>query len=152
MQIVAGKKLPTITAEGIYGFFAEYRFLSNYHICTVHHDGLVFQSSEAAFQAAKCLDLQTRRTFCSMEPAQSKFAGKRVALRDDWDWVRDDIMLDILVDKFTRHPHLRDKLLQTGDLYLEETNDWRDIYWGVYNKIGENKLGKTLMAIRTALK
>ena len=151
MFIQDGKKYPTITDKGIFGFFQEYRFLSNYHVCDVVYEGKIYPSSESAYQAAKTCDPVLQRAFQLMEPFEAKRAGKTVPLRDDWDWVRDDIMMDILVFKFVAHPVLTEKLLATGGLYLEETNDWRDIYWGVYNGIGENKLGKTLMAIRTAL-
>jgi predicted NAD-dependent protein-ADP-ribosyltransferase YbiA (DUF1768 family) len=43
-------------------------------------------------------------------------------------------------------------LLATGDTYLEETNTWGDIWFGVCNGIGKNYLGKMLMEIREALR
>lgn len=58
-------------------------------------------------------------------------------------------MKRIVFDKFYKHQHLKDQLLETGDRYLEETNDWADSYWGVDTKKGgENNLGQILMEIR----
>ena len=45
-------------------------------------------------------------------------------------------------------PSLRDKLIATGDAYIEETNNWGDEFWGVCHGFGENMLGKILMEIR----
>ena len=58
-------------------------------------------------------------------------------------------MYQILLDKFTRNIELKNKLKATGTKYIEETNHWKDTYWGVDYKIGgENNLGKILMLIR----
>ena len=38
---------------------------------------------------------------------------------------------------------------ETGNAYLIEGNTWGDIYWGMSNNFGENKLGIILMKIRT---
>ena len=65
--------------------------------------------------------------------------------------VRDKIMYDINVIKFS-NPYLRNLLLTTGDRYLEETNWWKDDYWGVVNGQGLNKLGLILMKIRDEIK
>jgi hypothetical protein len=57
-------------------------------------------------------------------------------------------MYRILRAKFTQNKNLRKMLVDTGDAYLEETNYWHDTFWGVYNGIGENNLGKLLMVVR----
>ena len=62
-------------------------------------------------------------------------------------------MYEILVEKFTI-PELKEKLLATGDEYLEEGNYWHDNYWGnchcekCADITGQNKLGILLMKIR----
>ena len=43
-------------------------------------------------------------------------------------------------------------LLDTGDLYIEETNSWGDTFWGVCEGKGQNVLGNILMGIRTDLR
>lgn len=54
----------------------------------------------------------------------------------------------LVFQKFCVHEKLRTKLIATGEKYIEETNWWGDIYWGVCNGKGENNLGKILMNVR----
>ena len=66
-------------------------------------------------------------------------------------------MLDGLRYKFAI-PELRDKLLATGDQYLEEGNSWHDNYWGncdcprCKDTMGRNMLGQLLMQVREEIK
>ena len=57
-----------------------------------------------------------------------------------------------IFQKFLLHLPLREMLLETGDKYIEETNYWKDTYWGVCDGIGENNLGKIIMATREYFK
>lgn len=75
-----------------------------------------------------------------------------VHLRPDWDLIKDKVMYEVCWLKFSTHPDLKEKLLATGDRELVEGNFWGDAYWGVYLGVGENKLGKTLMKIRSELR
>jgi predicted NAD-dependent protein-ADP-ribosyltransferase YbiA (DUF1768 family) len=59
-------------------------------------------------------------------------------------------MRDLLIQKFSQDP-FKAALLATGDAYLEETNHWGDVYWGVCNGVGQNRLGHALMEIRADL-
>lgn len=112
--------------------------------------------------------LLTRSLFVSATPNEAKALGRKANLRYDWlnklpndqiifdvqgvliEQVRDKIMYDLNVLKF-QDPELRSLLLSTGDLYLEETNWWKDDYWGVWEGNGLNKLGRILMLIRSNL-
>lgn len=127
-----------------------YRWLSNFHPCTVHFDGLVFPSSEHAYQAAKTLDQKERSAFTGllMGPAEAKRAGKRVTKRADWDEVKLSVMYCVVWDKFFRNPDLALQLLATGEQHLEEGNYWGDRFWGTVGRKGENHLGKILMQVR----
>ena len=62
-------------------------------------------------------------------------------------------MLAIVFDKFWRNPTLKQRLLATGQRYLEETNHWGDLYYGVDYRTGkgQNVLGQILMKVRTCL-
>ena len=60
-------------------------------------------------------------------------------------------MKTILKLKFIQNPDLGTKLKDTYPLYLEETNNWRDEFWGVCNGRGQNMLGKLLMEVREEL-
>ena len=148
MKIINGEKISTVTATGIYGFFGKYRFLSNFHVCNIDiGDGIIYRSSEAAFMAQKTDNLDDRRHLASLTPAAAKKFGRTVTLRSDWDHYRIIAMTKALTAKFTQHPELASELLKTMGLYLEETNDWHDQFWGV-DKTGLNMLGHCLMMIR----
>lgn len=130
-------------------FIGDLFFLSNYYICNVRYEGIVYPSSEHAFAAAKTLD-NTLRLFISEQttPGAAKRAGRGVKLRPGWDNIRVRVMRDILRCKFEQNPHLKEKLLNTFPDYLEETNSWNDTFWGVCNGVGENNLGNLLMELR----
>lgn len=135
----------------IKGFFGEYRYLSNYHVADVFYDGLMYPSSEHAFQAAKSLDNGVRQSFRLLKCAEAKRLGQEVELRKDWGRVKLQVMYEILLDKFTRYEDLKEALLATGEKYLEETNHWNDKFWGVCDGEGSNFLGYLLMTIRSKI-
>jgi ribA/ribD-fused uncharacterized protein len=86
-----------------------------------------------------------------------KYSIRELLIREDWDQVKDGIMLDLLKIKFS-NPELQRKLKETGNAELIEGNYWHDNYWGqcycpkCHNKRGQNKLGKMLMEIRKGIK
>lgn len=134
--------------DNIKGFFGEYRWLSNFHESNVYFENLIYTSTENAYQAAKCVDAKQRLEFLGITPSQSKKLGRSVEVRSDWQDVKYDIMALVVFDKFYRNLELRALLVNTGSKYIEETNHWKDMYWGVYNGVGENNLGKILMKVR----
>lgn len=132
-------------------FAGEYKFLSNFYLYPVEWEGICYPASENAFQATKTLDEETRKTFVSITPAKAKQKGRQLQLRDDWDAIKDDIMYQILVKKFS-DPMMAHRLLATAPAPLVEGNWWGDEYWGRCNGVGQNKLGRILMEIRDKLK
>lgn len=139
--------------KNIKGFFDSYRFLSNFHKCKIIFDGIEYNSSEGAYMAQKTLDLELRQQIAALPAFEAKKLGRKIKLRDGWDDMKYNVMYDVLWAKFTQNPDLKEKLLETGDKYLEETLWWKDTYWGVDHKLGgQNNLGKILMDIREKLK
>ena len=137
----------------ILGFNKEYRFLSNFYPAIVEYDGLDYPSTEHAYQAAKTEDLgQRRRIRESQKPGDAKRSGQQVKMRSDWEQIKISVMKDLVRQKFTKHKDLKEKLLATGDAYLEETNHWKDIFWGVCKGKGLNHLGKILMEVREEIR
>lgn len=146
----------------ILNFCGPYQFLSNFYDSPVTLEGLVYRNAEAAFQSCKVLEKKDREDFVNLSPPQAKLLGRNVALRPDWDEVKDNFMLQIVTNKFTSNPDLTKKLLETGDELLEEGNWWHDNYWGVCSckrcqvkniSISQcNHLGKILMQVREHLK
>lgn len=152
-MIVFGKERDYIIHddEKICGFFGDYRFLSNYEWCTIQYEGLTYSQTESAYQAMKSLDMETRVEYTRMGPSEAKKISYKLPVREDWKDVRVQIMYDLVKYKFEHNEELKKKLLDTGNKYLEETNHWKDIFWGVCNGIGENNLGKILMQVRKEL-
>lgn len=143
-------------------FDGEHAYLSNFYKCNVSYNGLDYKHTEGAFQAQKSLNEQERKIIANMvNPGEAKrAAGRRgfVKLRPDWEEIKDQIMDEVLIAKFTQNPDLKDKLLSTGDAILIEGNTWHDNYWGnctcdrCKHITGRNQLGLTLMAIREELR
>ena len=132
-------------------FQGEYRWLSNFWPVKVTYGDVEYPSVEHAYQAAKSLDPNVRASLMAVagdHPGGAKRFGKTVALRSDWETVKVSIMRDLVTQKFTNDLELQEKLLATGDLYLEETNTWGDQFWGVCGGKGKNVLGNILMEIR----
>lgn len=135
----------------INGFQNQYRFLSNFWFANVQLDGTWYSSTEHAYQAAKTLDKHERSIIkMAKNPAQAKALGKLVTKRTDWADVKEAVMRDLLLQKFSKSP-LKDDLIATGNAYLEETNSWNDTYWGVCNGQGKNRLGYILMEVRQSI-
>lgn len=135
------------------GYFrGKYGFLSNFYESPIPFDDMIFPTVEHAFQASKTLDSFKRMEICISEsPSKAKKLGRGVRLRPDWEDVKVSIMKTLLKNKF-KIPELRGKLLNTGNMYLEEGNNWKDETWGVYNGRGKNLLGKLLMEIRKEIR
>lgn len=133
-------------------FDDKYYFLSNFYPANTKYDGVIYKTSEHAFQAAKTNDSKLRNKIKNAQnPGQAKKLGKQVPLRNDWEEIKYDIMLEIVRDKFTRNKTLGLSLTDTKDAELIEGNTWGDIIWGVCDGRGTNWLGKILMKVRNEL-
>jgi N-glycosidase YbiA len=133
-------------------FRGPHRWLSNFWPAKVILDGMEFSTVEAAYQAAKTLDLAVRAQIAALPtPGEAKRMGRKLVVREGWDGMKLKVMEDLLRQKFA-DADLRQKLLDTGDAYLEEQNAWEDFFWGVCDGKGENHLGKLLIAIRNGLR
>ena len=153
MISIEPRKLKTIiTNDAIYGFFGDYRFLSNFHKCPkgVAYQGIIYPSSEHAYMSAKSHDQSHKQMILNCDnPADVKKIGRSVKLREDWESVKLDIMYEVVLSKFYRDSDLMAQLWNTGDKNLFEMNWWGDRFWGVdVSKNGENNLGKILVKVR----
>jgi ribA/ribD-fused uncharacterized protein len=133
-------------------FTDDYFFLSNFYLCEIEYESLIFPSTEHAYQAAKTSDIyQKSKIRDAKTPGIAKRLGKSVFLRQDWDQIKLSVMEDLVRQKFTKYIDLKQCLIDTGNAELIEGNWWKDIYWGVCKGVGENHLGKILMKIREEL-
>ena len=69
--------------------------------------------------------------------AEAKKLGRRVTLRSDWEEVKLNVMKEVVIDKFTRSPELKQMLLDTEDEELVEGTTWNDTFWGINLKTGK---------------
>lgn len=150
------KEISSHTDTEIRGFFGEYRFLSNFWPAVVYLDGVQYPSSENAYHAAK-FEIGERAFFQTCKPLDAlKYARRNFREDSVWSEKKLGVMRDLLVQKFDRklNSDLFRLLDSTGTKYLEETNWWGDMFWGVHRTssreqgVGQNNLGKLLMEIR----
>ena len=127
-------------------FKDEYAFLSNMTICPIEYKGIIYKCTENMYQAFKSNNINERIKISSMNPYESKKYGKTIDIRDDWDVVKDKVMLNALKLKFSK-PHFAKLLIDIKEPIIED-NYWGDIYWGVCRGVGQNKLGKMLEKIK----
>jgi ribA/ribD-fused uncharacterized protein len=145
-----GRRLPTVTEKAIKGFFGEYRFLSNFHPCSVRIGELTFPSSEHAYMAFKTLDPEVRKHIATLAtPSEAKRFGRTLKLRPNWEALRIKAMRKVVVAKYTQNPDLANLLLATSPKYLEETNDWGDEFWGTTVKEGRGTAGRNWLGVIT---
>jgi hypothetical protein len=100
-----------------------------------------------------------------MKAASAKAAKaylKKLSKNETWESKKDEVMRNAIRAKFTQHPDLRTKLLDTGKRPIGFA-DARDIYWGIGTSMdtdkaklaskwrGLNKLGKMLEELRSRL-
>lgn len=147
-------------APKILGFQGPHRFLSNFWPAEVKFAGHVYPTVEHAYQAAKSLDETYRAQFRSplLPPGMAKRLARTVKLRPNWNDIKVETMTCLVMQKFdisgvgrlvrAQRQELVDQLKATGESYLEETNTWKDTFWGVCNGKGENRLGLILMNVR----
>lgn len=134
-------------------FTGKYRWLSNYSGSPITVDEITYPTVEHAFQAMKTSDVTEKRKIAAVNnPALAKQMGRAVKLREDWEEVKNQVMLDILRLKFS-DPDLAKLLAATGDAKLAELNSWHDNYWGSCTcrrcgNRGKNVLGHLLMEVR----
>ncbi len=134
-------------------FRGKYYFLSNFYACYVLYEGETWKTTEHAFQAMKTIDLKEREEIRKApSPGVAKRLGRKVKMREDWEKIKDDVMYQIVLQKFKQNKDLRNALVQTGDALLIEGNSWGDFYWGMCRGEGQNKLGHILMQVRKEMR
>ncbi len=137
------------TARDKYGCFSN--FSSHGFIL----DNLYWYTSEHYFQAQKFVGTyHVEEIRCAKTPKDAAKMGRQRTrpLRSDWEEVKDDIMREALMCKFSTHADIREILLSTGDEEIVE-NSPIDYYWGCgSNGSGKNMLGKILMEVREMIR
>lgn len=134
----------------INSFKGKHSFLSNFYYAPIPYREFKPDSVEVAYQASKCDDYEDMVMILHMNSRDAKITGKRIKLREDWDDIKIPVMRKLVARKFEIYSGLRQLLIMTHPLILEEGNTWQDTFWGIdlLTEEGENHLGKILMEIR----
>ncbi len=148
-----------MTEKIIGPFTGEYEYLSNFFPITAVFQGKVYPTIEHAYVAAKTFDLDQRERIKNIPAHMAghvKKMGRTLKIRKDWEEVKEEIMRGLVYQKF-KNKVLQQLLLETENIKIIEVNYWHDNYWGncickkCQNIFGQNKLGKILMDVRSAL-
>jgi N-glycosidase YbiA len=128
---------------------------SNFALFGIEMDGKWWPTVEHYFQAQKFLDAdyqeKIRKTHAAKEAANLG-RSRKLPIRGDWEFVKEQIMFDAVLKKFSKHEKLKHLLLETADNEIIE-NSPNDHFWGGgQDGAGQNKLGKILMRVRDQLK
>jgi ribA/ribD-fused uncharacterized protein len=140
----------------ITSFRGEHRFLSNFYVSPFVFKSIQFKTVEHAYQAYKTDNIIEFNKMIALNTAfESKKEGKKLKLRSDWEEIKYPLMRKLVYKKFIQNPEIKEKLILTGNIILEEGNSWGDTYWGVCPEAstnGQNNLGVILMEIRSILR
>lgn len=133
----------------ITSFRGQHAFLSNFYSAPIERRGIIYPTSEHAYQSAKtgCRKMK-RRIAAASSPKQAKHLGYKVELRPDWEEVKYRVMENIVRMKFKQNPNLITRLIHTYPLSFIHDNNHGDKLWGTVNQIGRNHLGIILMTVR----
>jgi ribA/ribD-fused uncharacterized protein len=138
-----------------YSVSEEYGCFSNFSPHPITLEGKTWPTTEHYFQSQKFAgspdEEEVRQAKSPMIAARMGRSRKR-PLRKDWESIKDQIMYEAVLAKFTRHDDLRETLLATGDSKIVEHTE-NDTYWGDGGDgRGKNRLGQILMRVREALR
>jgi len=142
---------------------------SNFHKCSFEFQGHTFGNSEQAFMWWKAMtfedyDIAQKILDTPDDPMGVKHLGRMVKGYDDkiWSYVREKVMLDVNLAKFSQNEYLKELLFDTDSRFIVEASP-SDQIWGVglgekdpaildeSKWRGSNLLGHVLMAVRTSL-
>jgi N-glycosidase YbiA len=132
-----------------------YGCFSNFSPHPIMLEGKTWPTSEHYFQAQKFAgtpdEEEVRQAKSPMIAARMGRSRKR-PLRKDWEAVKDRIMHEAVLAKFTRHAELRATLLSSGNATIVEHTE-KDRYWGDGDDGScRNWLGQILMQVREELR
>lgn len=143
-------------------------YLSNWYPSNFMVDGIQFSSMEQFMMYRKAIcfhdECIAEKILSTKDVAKIKALGRAVKDYDEnyWNGVRQVIVYEGLLAKFSQNAELKDNLVDTGNALLAECAV-KDRIWGIglsmkdenrYNRSkwrGQNLLGYTLMMVRERL-
>ena len=128
----------------------DYAFLSNFSIYPLMYEGMLWPTTEHAYQSAKFDNQKIKEEiFNARTPLEAFNIGRTYndSLKKDWF----EIMEDIVSEKIKQYPIIYNKLIETGDREIIEASPI-DSFWGWgSDRKGENNMGKIWMKLRAEI-
>lgn len=137
---------------------------SNFSAYQIRWEGFTWATSEHLYQAAKFIGaspetVELVRAATSAHDAFKIARAHNSELRPDWGNLTEDghpfkvgVMRDVCRLKLAQHPHVRDRLEESGDRPIVEDSP-KDDFWGRGpNGDGRNELGNVWMDLREELR
>ena len=109
-------------------FQSQHSPLSNPFPCNIIYRGEVFLSSEAAYQYTRGLTREAQLIKLERRAYKVKLKARNAMPTREWDESSEQIMREILIEKFTRNKFCMQFLLNTGNRALFEGTG--DRFWG----------------------
>jgi ribA/ribD-fused uncharacterized protein len=138
-----------------YSVSDEYGEFSNFARYPIKLSGKVWPTTEHYFQAMKFeskSDQEEIRKAKSPMEAAKKGRDRKRKLKRNWESIKDNVMREALLAKFTQHDDIKSLLLSTGEAKIVEHTE-NDSYWGDGGDgSGRNMLGRLLMEVREKIK
>lgn len=132
----------------------EYGWLANFSNHNIQVEAKTFKTVEHYYQSQKFTNGIIKYLIInSPTPQIAKSLARtfRYLRKNNWAYIKNDIMYKAIKYKFTQHQDLRKLLVNTDRSELIEKSD-RDYYWGIGKSgLGENIMGKLLMKLREEL-
>ncbi|MDE1464285.1 NADAR family protein [Spartinivicinus poritis] len=128
---------------------------SNFARYPIKIKGKTYSTSEHYFQAMKFESASDQNDVIKaktpMEAAR-KGRDRKKKLRRNWESIKDNVMREAVMAKFSQYADLKSLLLSTGNAQIIEHTE-NDAYWGDGGDgSGKNMLGKILVETRERLK
>ncbi|HEV7424267.1 MAG TPA: NADAR family protein [Candidatus Paceibacterota bacterium] len=131
-----------------------WKCFSNFSSYMVEVDNILFPTSEHAYQYQKFESNVIKKEILNARSAyEAKIISQKYKddIKPDWDSHKLKVMEDILRKKLLQNPHIKKKLLETGDRELVE-NSKDDNFWGRGPDFkGYNHCGKIWMKLRSEI-
>ncbi len=129
-------------------------WLSNFSSFAVYYQGVHFQTSEHAYQAAKFVvgTAAWNGSAFATSAHESMLSARRNSHCQwpDWEHRKIAVMKEIVAAKLSQHDYIQKKLRETGNRELIEVSPV-DSFWGWGpNRDGRNELGKIWMELRAS--
>ena len=156
MTIENNCQLITDFGQAIYFYSANDAFgeFSNFSDHGIELEQLFYPTVEHFYQAQKFENPSySEKIRCAPTPKDASILGKSRAekLKEDWDILKNEIMMLGVQQKFETHHALKELLLSTKNQLLIESSPY-DYYWGIGQQgNGFNHLGTLLMRVRMLL-